>query len=209
MRRGRNRRGLATVSGFVTTPEEAETAIEVLLAGGVPRDLVEVLVSSRANEEHYGGKAYRLGTLALPYAAAGALIGLFAGIVVSIDLLLIPGFELPDRIARVQLLGPNMGTMVGAVIGAIVGALRRREPHGVYARVGERDAILLVVFDRPLLQAPAVARLLEELGVQDVRIDQEAPAALPEAAQRLPEAPPVVDVPASGAPPSVAPEPQT
>lgn len=196
----RNRNGLSNVSGFVTSPDAAETAVEVLLAGGIPRDLVEVVVSPGGNEEHYGGKARRLGTRTLSYAAKGALIGLFASIILSLYLLILPGFRLPEQLAFVQLLGPNIGTLLGAVVGGLAGALQQRQPKGVYARVGERDAILLVVLDRPREQAPVVVRLLEELGVEDVRIEpQEAPAA--------PELPAPTEAPVSpGAP---EPSPQT
>lgn len=178
MKLRRRRHDLATISAFVASPEAAENAVEVLTAGGIPRDLVEVVVSSSADDRFYHGRARRLGTLALPYAGIGGLVGLLASVILSLEILVLPGFNLPERLARVQLLGPNIGAIIGALLGGLVGALRRREPKGVYARAGEREAILVIVFDRPRAEAAIVARLLEELGAEDVRIDQEEEVAV-------------------------------
>ena len=171
------RHDLATISAYMASPEATESAVEVLMAAGIPRDLIEVVVSPKGDEHYYRGRARRLGTLALPYAGVGGLIGLLASIVLSLQILVLPGFNLPERLARVQLLGPNVGAVAGAILGGLIGALRRRMPKGVYARACERDAILLVVFDRPRAEASIVARLLEELGAEDVRIELEEQAA--------------------------------
>ena len=184
MKLRKRRHDLATISGFLATPEAAETAVEVLTAGGIPRDLVEVIVSSTTDDRLYQGRARRLGTLALPYAGIGGLVGLLVSVILALQILVLPGFDLPEHLARVQLIGPNIGALGGAVAGALIGTLRRREPKGVYARAGERDAILIVVLDRPAAEAPIVSRLLEELGTEDVRIEheEETPAPSPEPA---------------------------
>lgn len=187
MKLRKRRHDVATISGFVASPEAAEAAVEVLTASGIPRDLVEVVVSSTSDDRLYQGRARRLGTLALPYAGIGGLVGLLASVILSLQILVLPGFNLPERLARVQLLGPNIGALAGAIVGASIGALRRREPKGVYTRAAERDAILIIVLDRPRAEAPIVARLLEELDAEDVRIDQEAEAAAPDAPEPTPQ----------------------
>ena len=181
MKLRRHRHHLATISGYVTSPEAAEMAVEVLTAAGIPRDLVEVAVSPSSDAKFYGGRARRLGTLALPYAAKGGLAGLLVSVILALEILILPGFELPEKLARVQLYGPNYGAVGGAILGAIIGTFRRQKPKGVYGRACERDAILIVVHDRPSAEARLVARLIEELGVEDVRIDEEAPTPAPTA----------------------------
>ncbi len=184
MKLRKRRHDLATISGYVEKPEAAESAIEVLTASGIPRDLVEVAVSPSADDKFYAGRARRLGTLALPYAGVGGLIGLLVSVILSLEILVLPGLDVPERLARVQLLGPNYGAIGGALVGALIGALRRRRPKGVYARACEREAILVMVHDRPRAEADVIAQLMNELGVQDVRIDveEEVPTAAPETA---------------------------
>ena len=50
MKLRKRRHDVATISGFVASPEAAEAAVEVLTASGIPRDLVEVVV--RRGLEH-------------------------------------------------------------------------------------------------------------------------------------------------------------
>lgn len=176
--RRRARQDVATVSSFFTSTEAVERAVEVLLAAGTPRDLVDVVVGPRADARFYEGRVRRLGTLALPYAAEGALAGLFVSIALSLYILVLPGFEVPRRVALVQLLGPNLGAVIGALLGAAIGALRPREASGAYARALDRDAILLVVFERHRDHAPVISRALADLGGEDVRVDvEDEPAA--------------------------------
>jgi hypothetical protein len=160
------------VSAFCASKERIEDAVEHLTGAGIPRDLVEVVVSESAARRHYEGHVRALGTLALSGASKGALVGLFAGIIVSLETLLLPGFDLPRPLSLVQLLGPNVGAMAGAIIGGLVGALWKRKPRGVYARVSERDAILIVVLGRSPSEASSVARVLTALGGEDVRIGE-------------------------------------
>lgn len=160
------------VSGFLSSDEEVERTIEELLAAAVPRDLVEVVVSAEGSKKHFGGRARSMGTLALPDAAKGALVGLGIGIVLSLEIFLLPGFELPRHLSIIHLLGPNVGAIGGALVGALAGALSRRKARGVWARVRGRDDVLVVVRGRSREEAPIVARLLRAHGAADVRIDE-------------------------------------
>lgn len=160
-----------TVSAFFTSTDAVERAVEVLLAAGTPRDLVDVVVGPQAAARFYEGRVRRLGTLAVPYAAKGALIGLFTSIALSLYILILPGFEVPRHVALVQLLGPNLGAVIGGILGAAIGALRPRSAVGAHARALERDAILLVVLERRRDHAPVVSRALSDLGGEDVCVD--------------------------------------
>lgn len=139
--------GTQTLSAFFATPDVVEGAVRDLVEHGVPRDLVEVIVSPEANKAHYGGRARRLGTQTMRYAGAGALLGLLAGVVLSLEIILVfPGFEPPARELSIgQLLGPNVGMMLGLVIGALIGVFVKRRSTGPLARIRGREDILIAV----------------------------------------------------------------
>jgi len=46
-------------SAFFAAPDQVERVVVDLVEAGVPRDLVEVIVSPEANKAHYGGRARR------------------------------------------------------------------------------------------------------------------------------------------------------
>lgn len=159
-----------TVSGFYDAEEKVERALlELSSIHGVPRDLMEVLVSRRAAQRFYGRRALALGPQSFRYAGAGAIIGLLFATVVSFELILFPGRDLPGVLPFVQLLGPNMGLVLGAVIGALVGLFVKKKPRGPYRRVLERDEILLVVHGRGLGEAPAIEDALRSTGASAVQ----------------------------------------
>jgi len=163
------------ISAFFARPDEVERAVLELVEHGVPRDLVDVIVSPEANEAHYGGRAHRLGTQTVRYAGAGALLGLLAGAVLSLEIILVfPGFEPPARELSVgQLLGPNVGMMIGLVIGALVGALVPRRSTGPLARTRGRDEILIAVRAIPTARVDDVTAALATAGGHDTRVDPE------------------------------------
>ena len=159
-----------TVSALFDDPSDVERALAALVRSGVPRDLIEVIVSPRAARRFYPERARAPGRDALRYAGAGALIGLIAGAALSLVLIAIPGFHEPGGLVFVQLLGPNLMTVAGAVVGAIVGLLvhRRAEPRHMRA-VESPDAIVVVATARSAGEAAAVARSLRGTGGHDTR----------------------------------------
>ncbi len=159
-----------SVSGFYDTEEKVERALlELTSTYGIPRDLVEVLVSQRASQRFYGRRALALGSQSFGFAAAGAIIGLLVATALSFELILFPGRDLPGVLPFVQLLGPNIGLLLGAVVGALVGLFVKKKPRGPYRRVLERDEILLVVHGRFASEAPAVEDALHRTGAADVQ----------------------------------------
>lgn len=158
--------GVQAASAFFAEPEQVDRAVSELVDTGVPRDLIEVVVSPAANRAHFEGRAHRLGSQTMRFAGAGALIGLLVGVVLSLEIILaFPGAEPPARgLSIAQLLGPNVAMLAGLVIGAIIGALVRRPPAGPLARASERDEILVVARAQPPERVPAIVAALEQAG---------------------------------------------
>jgi hypothetical protein len=162
-------------SAFFASAEQVERAVADLVDAGVPRDLVEVAVSPAANQARYGGRARRLGTQTVRYAGAGALIGLLAGVVLSLEIILVfPGFDPPAReLSITQLLGPNVAMMLGLAIGALVGAFLRRPPLGPVTRTRGREEILLAVRSIPEARVPEVTAAIEAAGGIEIETEPE------------------------------------
>lgn len=153
-------------SAFFAAPDQVERVVVDLVEAGVPRDLVDVIVSPEANKAHYGGRARRLGSQTARFAIAGALIGLLVGVMLSLEIILVfPGFEPPAReLSITQFLGPNVAMMIGLIIGAIVGSLMRRRPLGPSARSRGREEILVAVRSVPEARVREVTAKLEAAG---------------------------------------------
>lgn len=159
-----------SVSGFFDAEDKVERALlELTSTHGVPRDLVEVLVSRRASRRFYGARALALGSQSFRFGAAGAIIGMLFASLLSFELVLFPGRDLPGVLPLVQLLGPNMGLVLGALAGALVGLFVKKRPRGPYRRVLERDEILVVVHGRGASEARAIEEALERTGATAVR----------------------------------------
>lgn len=156
--------GHVTLSAFFDTEEAVEKVLSQLLLMGIPRDLIEITVGQNAADRFYGGRAKRMGTQALPYAAIGALVGFLGAALVSLVIILFPGFQDVGLTAVVQLLGPNMGALLGALIGLLIGFFVRKKPRGHYARALERQAILLLVHDRSPDEIEDIRTTLEAAG---------------------------------------------
>ncbi len=135
----------ATVSAFFPSPEAVDAVVARLLDRGLPRDLVDVAVSPAAARIFYPRLARAPGNMGFAYAGIGALAGLIGGSLVSLAIVAASGFTLDRTLALVQLLGPNVATLAGAVLGGLVGLFTRQKPAVPFGRVGDRDAILLVV----------------------------------------------------------------
>ena len=157
------------IAAYFEEPQQVEEAIYRIGLLGVPRDLIEVVVSPTV-ASRYGGRAHRLGNRMMAYAGAGALIGLLLGIALSLVVVLLPGTVEPGWLAFVQLLGPNAATLLGALLGGLLGALVPQRPVEIYHLAHEREEILLVVHRATPSQAERLVELLQELGSDDVRV---------------------------------------
>lgn len=161
------------VSALFADVAGVDRALAELNRLGVPRDVMEVVVSPRAAERFYPGAARRPRGEALRYAGAGALIGLVVGAVISLVLVALPGFLPANETAVVQLLGPNFGTVAGAVVGALLGLGARRRGEPRFRRAAEApDAIVLVVALRTEEEARELMRVLERVGGQAPRMEE-------------------------------------
>jgi hypothetical protein len=175
---GWQRREPLVVTALYHAPDLVDRALDALHLAGVPRDLMEVVVSRAAAQQFYGARGAGVrrprapGRETFRYAGIGALAGFIGGVLFSLLMLVWPGIEAPGAMAPVALFGPNVGTTAGAAIGALLGVARRQRPDPRFARAAEaRDAILLAVHARDQREAELLARLLEAQGGREARIE--------------------------------------
>lgn len=146
-------------------PDQIQLALEQLIRVGVPRDLIDVVVSPDAARKFYPARAYDLGNDAFRYAGAGGLIGLLVGSIISLVLIMLPGFFDKGIIPYVQLIGPNFVTVTGALVGGLIGSFKRRPPNPHFSRAAaEPDAIIMVVALRSREEAERVAQIMGQSG---------------------------------------------
>ncbi|HEX7117933.1 MAG TPA: hypothetical protein VF212_04060 [Longimicrobiales bacterium] len=159
------------VSALFESEEAVDRAVTRLVGSGVPRDLIEVVVSPEAARRYYVGRARAPGREALRWAGIGGLTGLVLGSVLATVLIALPGFEDAGTTALIQLAGPNLATVAGACLGGIGGLLRCRRPDSRHARAAqEPDAIVLLVGARGEAEASRLAELLVGSGGREPRI---------------------------------------
>ena len=172
----RRRRGLLepiVVTALYDTREGVEAVVRRLRDAGVPRDLIEIVVSRGAAERFYPGSARLTGRDVFRYAGIGGLTGLIVSALVSLGILALPGQAAPGITAIVQLLGPDIGAVGGALAGAVYGAFRRRRPNRRHARAAEiPSAILLSVRTRTEEEALALEQVLAGGGGREIRIEE-------------------------------------
>jgi hypothetical protein len=161
------------VSAIFVDRATAERAIPRLTADGVPRDLVEVVVSAEAARHFYAGVRPANSRETVRYAGIGGLVGLLVSVVVSLAMISLQDFAAPGATAVVQLLGPNMGAVAGAALGALFGLFRRRAPEWRHRRAAEAAGeVVVVVRARDERHVAAVVRLLAAAGGVNPRIER-------------------------------------
>jgi hypothetical protein len=166
------RREQHAASALFDTPEAVEAALVSLVRAGVPRDLIDVVVSPQAAQRHYKGLARQSGGAALRFAGIGGLLGLAIGAALSFAIIAWPGFQAPGAVAFVQLLGPNLATVLGALLGAAFGMTRGRPAERRHRRAAEApDAIVMAVATRSREEAELLARLLAESSGREARVE--------------------------------------
>ena len=173
---GWQRREPFVVTALFDAVEAVDRALDALYGAGVPRDLIEVVVSREAALRFYGEGTRRgpraPGRETFRYAGAGALVGFVGGVLFSLLMLVWPGIDAPGGMAPVALFGPNVGTTAGAAIGALVGFFRRQQPDRTYARAAEAaNAILLAVHARVAPEAEMLTRLITAQGGREAHVE--------------------------------------
>ena len=178
---GRKRRDAEPliVTSLADDPAGVERALDALYTAGIPRDLVEVVVSRHAAQRFYGGtpkpRVRRPGRETFRYAGIGGLVGFIGGVLLSLVMVAWPGLDAPGGLAIVQLAGPNFGTVTGAAAGALVGWFKRQRPDARHARAAEAaNAIVVSVTARNEGELDRVMRLLASAGGRDVRREPRA-----------------------------------
>src|SRR5262245_50564993 len=102
------RREPAVITALMSSSHAVDEGLRLLNEAGVPRDLVDVVVSREAADRFYRGAAQPPGREVFRYAAIGGLVGLLLSALLSFAIVAMPGFEAPGTTAFVQLLGPNI-----------------------------------------------------------------------------------------------------
>jgi len=154
-----------TVTALFDSRASVEAALDALYTVGMPRDLIEVVVSREAAAHFPAGVARRSGRETFRFAGIGGLTGLLVGAVISLGMVAWPGLDAPGEQAIVQLLGPNFGLVTGAALGAAAGFFRRRRPDPRHARAAEAaGAIVVAVTVRSQDEVALVVRLLAKSG---------------------------------------------
>ena len=163
------------VTALFDAVEGVDRALDALYGAGVPRDLIEVVVSRAAAQKFYGEGTRRgprePGRETFRYAGAGALVGFVGGVLFSLLMLVWPGIDAPGGMAPVALFGPNVGTIAGGALGALIGYFRRQRPDRRYARAAEvANAILLAVHARGAREAETLTRLIAAHGGREAHV---------------------------------------
>lgn len=165
------------VTALFDSPDAVDRALDALYTAGVPRDLIEVVVSRSAAQRFYSARgpgrrpAREPGRETFRFAGIGALVGFIGGVGFSLLMLMWPGIDAPGGMAPVALFGPNVGTTAGAAVGALMGYLRRQQPDPRYARAAEAEnAIVLAVRTRGPREAELLGSLVGAQGGRDLQI---------------------------------------
>nr|MCU0627529.1 hypothetical protein [Gemmatimonadaceae bacterium] len=138
---------------------------------GVPRDLVEVIVTPRGAEAQYRGRAHTSRPL-WRFMSTGGLLGLLGGAFVAIVIIARPGFDAPGRLAYSLLFTPMITTTVGALAGAIAALVTPPRPSPWRARIvppGD-DELLVVVRARGDDQIQLVLEALRDGGGRSAQV---------------------------------------
>lgn len=169
---GVQRPRLVPVSAVFEDRQAVDRALPQLTGAGVPRDLIEVVVSPEAARRFYAGVRPASVRQTVRYAGIGGLVGLIMSVLLSLVMISLPEFVAPGVTAVVQLLGPNMGAVGGAALGALAGYFRQRPAKRRHARAGEAPhAVIVVVRARDAAHVDAVQQLLKTAGGREPRVD--------------------------------------
>lgn len=160
-----------TVTALFDSRADVEKALDALYTVGMPRDLVEVVVSREAATLFPAGAARRGGRETFRFAGIGGLAGLLVGAAISLGMVAWPGLDAPGQQAIVQLLGPNFGLVTGAALGATIGFFRHGRPDPRHARAAEAaGAIVVAITVRSAEEVAVITQLLVQCGGREPQI---------------------------------------
>ena len=153
------------VYAFFPTPTAVSGVLPSLARLGVPRDLIDVVVTEPAADKMYAGKRRAMRPL-WRFASIGGILGLGSGALVAFVLIAWPGFAAPGPFAYALLFTPMITTLVGSLIGVIASFLTKRKPSDWRLRIPPPDnnEILVVVRARGAEQISLVLQALRTSG---------------------------------------------
>ena len=153
------------VFGYFGTPTEVKEVLPPLARLGVPRDLIDVIVTQPAADRLYSGKRRAMRPL-WRFASIGGLLGLGGGAFVAFVLIAWPGFAAAGPFAYALLFTPMITVAVGVLIGVIASFLTKRKPSDWRLRIPPpaNDEILVVVRARGEEQINLVLDVLLQQG---------------------------------------------
>jgi hypothetical protein len=161
-----------TVTALFDSAASVDAALDALYDAGMPRDLIDVVVSPEAAAHFSGGFVRGPGRETFRFAGIGGLTGLLLGAAISLVMVAWPGLDAPGGQAIAQLLGPNVGLVAGAALGACAGFLLHRSPDKRHARAASAaGAIVVAVATRSQAEGVLISRLLTERGGRDARFE--------------------------------------
>ena len=159
------------VYGFFTTPEEVRNVLPSLAHLGVPRDLIDVIVTQPAANRMYAGKRRAMRPL-WRFASIGGILGLGGGALVAFVLIAWPGFGAAGPFAYALLFTPMITVVVGALTGALISFVTKRRPSDWRLRIPPpaNDEILVVARARGDEQIRLVLEVLQGLGGRGAQV---------------------------------------
>ena len=159
------RPGMTPVYAFFLTPAAVTDTLPALSGLGVPRDLIDVVVTEPAAQKMYAGKRRPMRPM-WRFASIGGILGLGSGALVAFVMIAWPGFAPPGPFAYALLFTPMITTLSGSLVGVIASFLTTRKPSDWRLRIPppDNDEILLVVRARGSEQVRFVLQAMQEHG---------------------------------------------
>lgn len=156
---------------YVATPADVQRVLPPLARLGVPRDLIDVVVTQPAADRMYSGKRRAMRPL-WRFASIGGLLGLGGGAFVAFVLIAWPGFAAAGPFSYALLFTPMLTVVAGALIGVTASFVAKRKPSDWRLRIPPpaNDEILVVVRARGAEQIQLVLEVLQEHGGRGAQV---------------------------------------
>lgn len=135
------------VWAYFDTPAQITALLPALAQHGIPRDLIDVVVSEQGARTLYAGRRLALRPI-WRFASIGGLLGLLGGAFVTVVLIARPGFADAGPLAYALLFTPMITVAVGVTLGMLTAVVKKPRPSDWRMRVGPPPGpteIMLVV----------------------------------------------------------------
>jgi hypothetical protein len=153
------------VFAYFPTTEAVNAVLPSLAHLGIPRDLIDVVVTENGAQKMYAGKRRAMRPF-WRFASIGGLLGLGGGALVAFVLIAWPGFAEPGPFSYALLFTPMITVLLGSAIGGLVSFMTKRKPSDWRLRIPPPDnnEILLVARARGEEQIDLTVQALREHG---------------------------------------------